>query len=233
MLVRCADVNRPGPLADCGSDPLAAGYGYINYEGEVEAAIYRAVPNVIYQVYYRSLDGSVERMLGEMRTNAEGYAYFEKHDLLEPGDAGAGNLVLEREDLDQFVSGFKIIGATTTDTRPVFYSGLIPCKAINVVPSVPTCGDDPIAEGRVVISKKGDVTIAVARALRNSVYEIHLLSTDGTTTMRIGILRTGTRGDGGITIRNFFRLNDVGAGNVVFKRAGLLQFVTGFKVAQL
>ena len=38
-LVRCADVNRPGPLAGCGADPLGAGEAEIRPDGRIEVEV--------------------------------------------------------------------------------------------------------------------------------------------------------------------------------------------------
>lgn len=106
-LVRCADVTEPTRLTNCGADPLREGMAEISETGEVEVHVVGAAPRVAYSVAYRSLNGSGPRVLGELTTNAQGNGRFDVEHVFASGQVGAGNVVLRRDGLDQFVTGFK------------------------------------------------------------------------------------------------------------------------------
>jgi hypothetical protein len=107
-LVRCADVNQPTGLARCGTDPLLEGSVEITDEGDVEVTVVRAVPNVTYEVVYRSASGVEQRTIGTLRTDRSGSGTLNAGDVFRRDQVGAGNLVLMRGGSDQFVSGFRV-----------------------------------------------------------------------------------------------------------------------------
>ncbi len=107
-LVRCTDVTVPTRLANCGADRIQDGTAEITEEGEVEVRVVGAAPNVLYSVVYRSMNGPGLRALGELTTNAQGNGFFTSQPAFAPGQVGSGNLVLRRDGLDQFVTGFKV-----------------------------------------------------------------------------------------------------------------------------
>ena len=107
-LVRCADVNRPGPLAGCGVDPLQSGKAEIRPDGRVEVEVEGAAPSASYTVFFRSPDGAAQLLLGTLATNASGEGELHVAGVLVPGAIGAGNVVVRRVGLDQFVTGFAV-----------------------------------------------------------------------------------------------------------------------------
>lgn len=107
-LVRCAEVNQPTPLRNCGTDGLQGGTAEISEVGEVEVTVVMAAPNVTYDVVYRSLDGSSQRPIGQLRTDASGNGYLDTEHFFAPNHIGSGNIVLRRGGFDQFLTGFKV-----------------------------------------------------------------------------------------------------------------------------
>jgi len=108
-LVRCVDVNQPTTLAHCGTDSFQGGSVEISEAGEVEVTIMQAVPNVTYDVVYRSLNGSTERPIGQLRTDARGTGSLDIEWFFASNHVGSGNIVLKRGGLDQFLTGFKVL----------------------------------------------------------------------------------------------------------------------------
>ncbi|HXF04872.1 MAG TPA: hypothetical protein VNM72_05605 [Blastocatellia bacterium] len=235
-LVRCSEVTVPTTLSNCGSDPLNWGTASINRQGKVQIKIFGAQPNVIYTAVYRSLDGSTERTLREIRTNATGNANAELTGFFRFNDVGAGTVVLERENLDQFLTGF-IIEVLEPDeiTQPNLEAGLVRCSEVNQPTTLSSCGTDRLLEGRAEIEQDvgvSEIEVRVAGAEPNTTYDVILRSPDAMTNVPIGTLTTDGRGLGKLEVENFFAPGTVGSGNIVLQRNGLDQFITGFKVSQ-
>lgn len=108
-LIRCADVNQPTALANCGTDSFQGGSAEISEAGEVEVTIMQATPSVTYNVVYRSLNGSTERPVGQLKTDARGNGYLDIERFFASNHLGSGNIVLKRDGLDQFLTGFKVL----------------------------------------------------------------------------------------------------------------------------
>ncbi len=88
-MVRCADVNQPTRLANCGMDPLEKGTAEVTDEGEVEVRVVRASPNVTYEVIYRSLNGTAQRALGGLMTDGSGNGLLSVDDSFLRGHVGS------------------------------------------------------------------------------------------------------------------------------------------------
>lgn len=235
-LVRCSEVTVPTPLSNCGSDPLNWGTASINKQGKVQIKIFGAQPNVIYTAVYRSLDGSTEQTLRDIRTNTAGNANAELTGFFRLNNVGAGTVVLKREGFDQFVTGF-IIEVLEPDeiTQPNLEAGLVRCSEVNQPTTLSNCGTDRLLEGRAEIGEDvgvSEVEVRVAGAEPNTTYDVILRSPDATTNVPIGTLTTDGRGLGKLEVENFFAPGVVGSGNIVVQRNGLDQFITGFKVSQ-
>jgi hypothetical protein len=236
-LVRCADVTQPIPLTNCGTDPLRWGTASINKQGKVQIKIFAAEPNAVYTAVYRSLNGSTERTLTNIRTNTAGNANVELTGFFRPNDVGAGTIILNRDSLVQFVTGF-IIEAVEPDeiTQPHLEAGLVRCSEVNQPTTLSPCGTDRLLEGRAEVEADvegiSEVEVQVAGAEPNTTYDVIFRSLDATTAVAIGTLTTDGRGRGKLDIEGVFSRGDVGAGNIVLRRNDLDQFITGFKVTQ-
>ncbi len=116
-LVRCEAVNQPITLDNCGTDPLKKGNAEIDEEGGVDVKVVHAVPRTSYRVVLRSLTGATatERVLGTLNTNPAGNGKLMLWNFFAPNDVGSGNVVLERDGKDQFVTGFRIVLPTADD----------------------------------------------------------------------------------------------------------------------
>lgn len=106
-LVRCSDVNQPTALANCGTDRLQGGSAEISAAGEVEVTVVQAAPNATYEVVYRSVNGSTQRPIGQLTTDASGNGYLDTEHFFASNHVGSGNIVLKRGGFDQFLTGFK------------------------------------------------------------------------------------------------------------------------------
>jgi hypothetical protein len=107
-LLQCSDVNVPALLSGCGTDPLIGGKVSIEKDGSVEVHVAGALPSATYDVVYVSLDGSHDPV-GQITTDSVGNAKQKWLNAFTLGEAGSGNLVLQRSGSTQFVSGFAVI----------------------------------------------------------------------------------------------------------------------------
>jgi len=247
-LVRCSEVTVPTTLSNCGSDPLIWGEASINRQGEVEIKIFRAQPNAIYTAVYRSLDGSTELVLRNIRTDAAGNANAKLIGFFRFNDVGAGTIVLKRRGLDQFVTGFIIAAfADEESAQPNhegwddfshlhFEAGLVRCLEVNQPTMLSNCGTDRLLAGWAEIGRGWSVAeleVRVIGAESNTTYDVILRSPDATTDIPIGTLTTDGRGWGILWVKNLFGPGVVGSGNIVLQRNGLDQFITVFKVQRI
>lgn len=243
-LVRCQDVNLASTLSGCGTDPLNAGEAEINKKGgDVEVQVEGAAPSATYLVVYRSITGSktTERSVGMLTTDASGHGKLEAAAVFASGDVGAGNLVIERDGSDQFMTGVRITGgdddspsdATDDDgDSREFKSTLVRCAAVNQTETLSGCGGDPLAAGRAKINAGGKVEVGVVGAAPSTSYAVvyRSLSGSSSTERSVGALTTGADGTGRLQVTHAFAAGSIGAGAVVLERSGSDQFMTGFKL---
>ncbi len=227
-LVRCTDVVVPGPLTNCGSDPLMRGKAEIKKQGDVEIAVVGAAPTSTYDVVYRSLNASTELSLGTLTTNLSGDGVLRRRGFFPVGTTGAGTIVVKRDGQDQFLSGFE---ATDNEEIQEFEAGLVRCSEVTQPASLASCGADRLLVGKAEIEEEGEVEVTVVRAEPNQTYDVLYRSPDGSTQMLLGSLATNRAGNGRLKLPDFF-LSQIGSGNMVLQRNGQDQFVTGFKVNQ-
>ncbi len=232
VLVRCADVTVPGPLGNCGTDPLAGGKAEIKKQGDVEIIVFGAAPGATYDVVYQSLDGSTVLSLGTLGTNSSGNGVLKRRGFFQVGDTGAGTIVLKRDEgsgtRDEFLSGFD---ATEGEEIEKFEAGLLRCSEVTKPGGLVSCGTDRLLMGKAEIEEEGDVEVAVVRAEPNQTYEVVYRSPDGSNEEPLGPLMTNRAGNGKVKLPGFFS-GQIGSGNIILKRNGQDQFVTGFKVNQ-
>ena len=110
-LVRCLDVNFPGALAGCGTDPLTSGSATINSMGKLAVNLNGAAASSSYEVFFRPLnnDSSGDKDTGiAIATNANGDGKGTSSSFAISGSIGAGSFVVESGGFDQFVAGFSV-----------------------------------------------------------------------------------------------------------------------------
>jgi hypothetical protein len=224
-VVRCADVTQPGTLDPCGTDSLETGHLQVRLDGRIKAEIVHAVPRSSYTLVLRSLDGSTDLVLGTLATNPAGNGQLKVSGAFIPSDVGAGTFVFRREDADQFVSGFRVHGKHTRR----FEAGLVRCADVNQPAPALACGSDPLLTGDASIRGDGRVTVEVVAAMPSESYDVVLRSMTGTE-LALGTLATDAAGNGRLRLDGAFASGDIGSGNLVLIRAGVDQFVTGFRV---
>jgi hypothetical protein len=228
-LVPCAAINTPAALGGCGADALKSGKAAID-EGDLKVEL-NGEPNQSYGVVFRGLGGGADVALGTLTTDKKGKGALKIKDVVGDDVAGAGNVVLQRDGLDQFLTGFQ-----STRKRPVivarFQVGLIRCADVNTLAPFTDCGFDQLNKGEVIIDDKGDVNVHVMGAVARSTYEVVFVGADATTEVPVGTLTTNPAGNGHLIARDVFPVGARGVGHIIVKRDGADQFVTGFAVSR-
>jgi len=228
-LVPCAAINTPAALGGCGADALKSGKAAID-DGDLKVEL-SGEPNQSYGVVFRGLGGGADVALGTLSTDKKGKGALKVKDVVGDDVAGAGNVVLQRDGLDQFLTGFQ-----STRKRPAivarFQVGLIRCADVNTLAPFTACGFDQLNKGEVIIDDKGDVNVHVMGAVARSTYEVVFVGADATTEVPVGTLTTNPAGNGHLIARDVFPVGARGVGHVIVKRDGLDQFVTGFAVSR-
>lgn len=246
-LIRCKNINRPVALNpdDCGDDKLQSGKVEIDHEdGDLEVKVNKAVPNVTYEVFYRPLSGDLDEFIGNLITDHKGNGELEIESFFNKDlgavDIGSLNIVLRRAAelaggmKDQFMSGFEVLRKRPKAMKAVFKSGLVHCIEVNQGTDPPTqlsnCGTDSLKEGEVVIDEKGMVRVKLVHAEPNTEYEVCYRPIDGSPEIDLEmVVKTNPAGNANKK-KYWFEKGTVGSGNVVIKREGDDQFVTGFRV---
>ena len=250
-LIRCREISRPVALDpdDCGSDWLKYGKVEINHEnGDVEVVVRKAVPNVAYDVIYRPFSGDEDIPIGSLITNFKGHGELPENEgegffnlNLVAVDIGSGNIVLQREVVsvmkDQFMTGFKVIRKKKTNAKAkkaVFKSSLVQCIEVNQGTDPPSqlsnCGTDSLYKGTVVIDEKGLVRVLLVHAEPKTEYHVFFHPIDGSPEIDLEMTVRTNRAGNANKKKYWFDVGTVGTGNVVLKRSGYDQFVTGFRV---
>lgn len=114
-----------------------------------------------------------------------------------------------------------------------FSAPLDQCKSVTTPAALTNCAvvQDPLSGGGAAISDQGDVTVTLVGAAPNTTYAVSLVSGDGTRSIAIGNLKTGSHGDGALRKDAFFKFGTVGAGNIVLSSGGSEEFVTGVSIS--
>jgi hypothetical protein len=107
-LLRCAEVNTLAPLADCGFDQINKGDVIIDDKGDVNVHVMGAVPRSTYEVFFVSADATTEVAVGTLTTNPAGNGHAIVRDVFAVGTRGVGHVVVKRDGVDQFVTGFAV-----------------------------------------------------------------------------------------------------------------------------
>ena len=228
-LLPCAAINLPAVPAGCGSDPLRRGSVKIE-EGDLRLNL-TGSPHTTYDVVFRPLGGGADVPLGTLTTDARGRGHLRLDELVPEDTVGAGNVVLRRDSSDQFVSGFLSTRRRAPKVAKV-HSGLVRCGEINTLAPLTGCGFDQLKKGEVLIDEKGDVKVHLHGAVPRARYEVILVAFDASTEVSLGTLDTTPAGNGHVHLRDAFPVGATGTGNVVIKREGVDQYVTGFVVVR-
>jgi hypothetical protein len=226
-LVRCADVNVPAALASCGSDPLTRGSVDIEGDdGDLTIQVHGAAAAKSYTAVLRAPNGT-EHALGTVNTDSKGAGVLIQSSAFAAGTIGSGTVVLERAGSDQYFSGFKVTEKSKPPT--VSQASLVRCSDVSTS-NLANCGSDPLDQGNAQIVANGQVHVVITGAEASISYEVFFRPIDNSGDLDTGLsLNTGPDGNANGSIF-FFKSNTIGSGNVVLKRTGLDQFVTGFDI---
>jgi len=227
-LLPCGAINVPTALSGCGSDALKHGEAKIE-DGDVNVELY-ADRGVTYDVVLRPLAGP-DVPLGALTTNNKGKGQLRAENVVPETTVGTSNVVLRRDSRDQFVTGF-LVNRKRPPFVAKFQAGLLRCATVNTLTALPACGADQLRKGEVFIDEKGDVKVHLDGAVARTVYEVFYVAFDASSEVSLGTLTTNPAGNGHLIVPDAFPAGARGAGNVVVKRAGVQQYVTGFVVVR-
>jgi hypothetical protein len=104
--------------------------------------------------------------------------------------------------------------------------------SVNTLAALTGCGVDQLNKGEVFIDGKGDVKVHLHGAVALTDYEVFFVAFDASSEVSLGTLTTNPAGNGHMFVLDAFPVGTRGAGNVVVKRAGVQQYVTGFVVVR-
>lgn len=111
-----------------------------------------------------------------------------------------------------------------------FSAPLVECQQVTSPAKLSGCGTDPIISGSASIDDQGDLDIAITGAAASQTYTVALVGPGGS--FPLPNLTTGLQGNGSLSRPVFFKLDSIGAGNIVLSRDGSTQFLTGIAIEQ-
>ncbi len=237
-LVPCAQVNLPAAVTGCGDDVLRNGYVRID-ERDVLVTLTTGAGKkshdnaALYEVVLRGLDSAAETFLGTLTTNDHGVAPpLRVTDFFAEGIVGAGHVLLRRQgDVEiEFITAFQSTRRLALEPAK-FHVGMVRCSEANL-PTLGNCGSDLFSKGFAIIDEKGDVKTHLFGAVPQVDYDVVFVPFDGGAEVIVGTLRTNPAGNGHVHARDVFEPGTRGVGQIIIKRDGLDQFVTGFRVVR-
>jgi hypothetical protein len=237
-LVPCAQVNLPEAMTGCGDDVLRNGYVRIE-ERDVLVTLTTGTGKkshdnaATYEVVLRGLDSAAETSLGTLTTNDYGVAPpLRLTDFFADGVVGAGHVLLRRQGdaAIEFITAFQSTRRLAREPA-TFHVGMVRCAEANL-PTLANCGSDLFSKGFAIIDEKGDVKTHLFGAVPKVDYDVVFVPFDGGAEVTVGTIRTNPAGNGQVHARDVFEPGTRGVGQVVIKRDGLDQFVTGFRVVR-
>jgi len=237
-LVPCAQVNLPATIAGCGGDTLRTGSVRID-ERDVLVTLTtgsgKKHPDnaTTYEVVLHGLDSTTEHPIGTLTTNDHGVApALRLTDFFAADVVGAGHVLLRRQGTTeiQFITAFQSTRRLALEPAR-FHVGMVRCAAANL-PTLTNCGTDLFSKGFAIIDEKGDVQTHLFGAVPKVEYEVVFVPFDSGPETAVGTLRTNPAGNGQLHARDVFDPGTLGVGQIVIKRDGLDQFVTGFRVVR-
>lgn len=133
---------------------------------------------------------------------------------------------------EEFVTGFTV-SSTGFPTAADFQPGIVRCADVVVPAALAGCGSDPLTSGNAEIEQSdGALRIRVHGATPGVVYTAVLQPPSGPA-LPLGTLpATNLHGNAKLDVLNAFPAETVGTGEIILKRNGANQFVSGFKVNQ-
>ncbi|HEU4368042.1 MAG TPA: hypothetical protein VFV05_07435 [Methylomirabilota bacterium] len=236
--VPCGQVNLPVALTGCGIDLLRRGSVRIE-ERNVLVTLATGTGHgnhgnvATYDIVLVGLDNPSETLLGTMTTNAHGVAQpLLLTDFFADGIIGAGHVLARRQGATEieFITGFQSTRRSAREPAK-FHVGMVRCAEANL-PTLATCGADLFGKGFAIIDEKGDVKTHLFGAVPQVDYDVVFVPFDGATEVTVGTIRTNPAGNGHLHARDIFGVGTRGVGQIIIKRDGLDQFVTGFRVVR-
>jgi len=237
-LVPCVQVNLPAAVSGCGDDLLRSGAVKIE-ERDVLVTLTTGTGHkhpdnaTTYEVVLRGLDSVAEVAIGTMTTSDRGIAPpLRIVDFFPDNVVGAGHVLLRRqgEPAIEFITGFQSTRRLALEPAK-FHVGMVRCSEANL-PILTSCGSDLFSKGFAIIDEKGDVKTHLFGAVPGVDYDVVFVPSDGATEFVVGTVHTNPAGNGQHHARDVFEPGTRGVGQIVIKRDGLDQFVTGFRVVR-
>ena len=222
-LLECAQVTVPAALSNCGSDPLTRGVASIDNEGNLDVTLVGAGSAEAYQIVFRSPDGTQSVSLGMVTTGAGGNASKEESVAFALGKVGAGNIVLTRTGMDQYVTGIHVSASGAPQSGPDTHVELSACSDVNIFTNpLSNCGTDAFKNGTAEFeSNSGAIDIQVTGAAANATYAAILRPVTGTA-LALGMITTNSRGVGQTPVSTTpIAFSTFASGTVVLTRNGM------------
>jgi hypothetical protein len=232
-LVRCTDVIVPGPLSNCGSDPLATGRVDIEEaDGALLIRVSGARPSTSYTAILLSRTGASIPLGTVGPTNKAGGATMVVDSEFAAGTIGSGEIVLQSSSTNEFVSGFKVDQKFVSPK--VSSSTLEQCGSVTYPGAIENCGSDPLNDGIYKVEAGGQVSVTLNGANPSTNYELWFRPLDNSGDVDTGIeIPTDTLGNARTGAKSFFPKSVVAAGTFVVKNPSegdLDQFVAGYEI---
>jgi hypothetical protein len=235
-LVRCTDVVKPGPLSNCGSDPLTTGHVFIEEDdGALLLHITGARPNTTYTAIFLAPNGTSSTMLGAGSvgpTNKAGGATLVVDPEFPPNTIASGEVLLQSGGANEFVSGFKV--DQKFKSPKVSASTFEPCGSVTYPAPLGNCGSDPLDSGSYKVEAGGQVSVILAGASPSANYELFFrpLDDSGDVDTNIGV-PTDALGNAKTGAKSFFSKGTISSGTFVLKNpseGSTDQFVAGYEI---
>lgn len=134
------------------------------------------------------------------------------------------------------VAGLAICAVAGSASAQGFSAPLVQCQSVTTPAALTTCASsqDSLKSGGAAISDQGDVTVTVVGAPPNTTYAVTFVNPTSTpSSISIGTFKTGSKGNGAFRKDAYFKIDTVGAGNIVVNStvSSGAEFVSGVLIS--
>jgi len=227
-LVVCDAVKVPSSLANCGTDALKSGSVDVQAnDGDVIVQVVGAAASQSYTVVFRAINGTSLPVPGTLTTDSSGTGQLMASALFAAGTTGEGVFAIQRNSLDQYLSGFNI---TQKPPKPrQAHSTLARCANVTD-PVLGNCGTDPLSSGIVNVAPNGTVAVSLDGAQPSTTYSVVFRPLDNSGDTPVGTLpESNSNGNVPNTKFSFLKSGMVYSGGFVIQSNSLDEFVPGIE----
>jgi hypothetical protein len=228
-LVQCGAVKVPSSPSTCGTDALKGGSVDVDAaDGDVIVQIVGAAASQTYAVAFRAIDGTSLALPGTLSTDSVGTGQLMASAFFPAGTIGEGVFEVQRNSVDQYVSGFDI---THKPPKPrEAHSSMVRCVSVSN-PVLGNCGTDPLSSGTVNVGPRGQIMVSLSGAQPSTTYSVVFRPLDDSGDTPVGTLaESDSKGNVPITKFSFLKSGQVYSGVFVILNNGLDEFVPGLEM---